>query len=146
MDLLTEFLRNVLVTLGARHKERLGIGIAIGLVILFFHSTLVAVELLPTVSNIISVVGSIALGILIIFIPLWLNPKQRHLGEEERKILTFMDELANRSGLTAEDKKIIYNEMLRKQIDHYHPGRPLELEKDAKAAIKQAVNNNQVKH
>ena len=142
MDILTEFLRHVLVMLGARHKERLGTGIAVGLVILFIHSSLVAAGLLPTVSNIVSVVGSIALGVLIMFFPIWLNPKQRHIGEDEQKILIFMDELARRSGLTPVQKKLAYNEMLRKQIDHYYPGKPLELKKDAETAIEEAVNDN----
>ena len=142
MDILTQFLRHVLVMLGARHKERLGTGIAVGLVILLIHSSLVAAKLLPAVSNIISITGSIALGIVIMFIPVWLNPKLRYIGEENQKILTFIDELAERSALTAIQKKIAYNQILQKQIDHYYPGEPLVLEKDAKAAIEQARNNN----
>ena len=141
MEIPTQFLRQVLVMLGARHKERLGTGIAVGLVILLIHSSLVAAELFPSVSYIVSVTGSIALGILLMFIPIWLDPKQRHVGEDEQRILAFMDELAHRSGLTAAQKKIAYNQMLHKQIDQYYPGKPLELEKDAKAAIEEAVND-----
>ena len=142
MDITTQFLRHVLVILGARHKERLGTGIAVGLVFLLIHSSLVAAEVLPTVSNIVSVAGSIAGGILIMFVPVWLDPKQRYIGEDEQKVLSFMDELAQRGGLTATQKKIAYNEMLQKQIKYYYPGKQLELKKDAEAAVKQAKSDN----
>lgn len=138
MDTLTEFLRYVLVILGARHKERLGMGIVLGLIILFIYSLLVAAGLLLNVSDLISVVGCMALGIGIVFIPVWLDPKQRHIGEDEQKILTFMDELARRGGLSDAQKKLAYHQMLFKQIEHYHPGKPPELQKDAEEAIQEA--------
>ena len=145
MDLLTKSLREVLIMLGARHKERLGTGIAVGLVILFIYSSLVAAEVLPAVSDIVSFVGSIAGGILIMFIPVWLDPKKRHIGEDLQGILVFMDDLAQRGGLTATQKKIVYIEMLQKQVKYCFPGKPLdltELTKDAEAAVKEAMNDN----
>lgn len=140
---LTESLRYIFIILGARHKERLGIGIALGLVILFIYSSLVAAELLPAISNVISITGSIALGILIMFTLLWLDPKQRHIGEEEHEKLALIDELTRRGGLNATEKKTAYSKLLHKIIDHYESGKPLELEKDAKTVIKEIVNTNQ---
>ena len=142
METTTAVLRYVLVILGAHHKERLGMGIALGLVFLFAHSSLVELGLLPSVPDLTSAVGSIALGIWIMFIPIWINPKKRHIGEDEQKILTFMDELADRSGISTTQKKIAYNHMLQKQIEHYYPGKPFELKKDAEEAIQEAKRDH----
>lgn len=139
MESLTGYLRHVLVVLGARHKERVGAGIAVGLVILFIHSSLVASGILSVVHILISISGSIALGVIIMFIPLWLDPKQRHIGEDEQRVLIFMDELSDRGGLSSKQKQLAYSNMLQKQIDHYYPGKPQELEKDAEAAIRDAA-------
>ncbi len=139
MEGLTNFLRHALVILGARHKERLGTGVALGLVFLLIHSSLVTAELLPRVPDVVSVAGSIALGVLAMFVPLWWDKKQRHIGEEEQKVLELMDELSRRGGLSDAQKKIAYTQMLYKQIEHYHPNKPLELKKDAEASVAEAM-------
>lgn len=142
MEGVTEFLRHALQMLGARHKERLGTGIAVGLVILFIHASLAAADVIPQVHYAVSTAGSIALGVFAMFVPLWLDPKQRHLGEDEQRILVFMDELSRRGGLSSTQRQIAYQRMLQKQVDHYHPGKPLELKKDAEAAIEEGKSDN----
>lgn len=138
MENLTDFLRQAFVMVGARHKERLGVGILIGIVILFFHTSLVAAAFLPSIPTVISVLGSIALGVLIMFLFLWRDPKKLYIGEEEQKLLAIMDELSSRSGLSSQQKKFAYAQMLNKLVSHYDPNKPLEIEEDAVEAIREA--------
>lgn len=48
-----------------------------------------------------------------------------------------MDELIERKGLSKTQAKIAYNQMLQKQMEHYHPGKSSDLKRDAQTAVEE---------
>ena len=138
-DGLTEFFRQALVILGSRHKERLGTGIALGFFIQFVYFNCVALELLPKIDTIVSSFGCIAFGVLVVFIPVWADPKKLYIGEQEQNILALVDELSERGGLTATQKKLAYKIMLDRLVDSYDPSTQVNLQLEARAAVTEAA-------
>ena len=126
-DLLTQLIRAAIKILGVDHKKRLGVGIALGIVLNGIREVL---TVYITAFNNLSTIPTVALGISLVFLPLTFQKRQ--IPEDYKRILDIIDTIIERAELSKEHRKWAYRELLEKVVLHFSPDKEIPLEKLAK--------------
>ena len=132
LDLLTQLLRSVIKILGVDHKQRLGAGIALGLVLDGIRMVL-ATDI--TTFNNLGTIPTLALGISLVFLPLIFQ--KRKIPEDYKKVLDLIDIIIERAELSKEHRKWAYRELLEKVVLHFSSNREIPFEKLAEESAQE---------